>query len=184
MYALYTYFYTTQEFKNIYRINVSQISSLKVDKLADLLARILKKTSNMDEASIIDEYVAMVNISRNVSFIDVETPKTTEGKSTNGIRTNNTNDKISNLRLKNSNFREFEPSTSRSQLTMLNVPDLYQSHTRLASTSRSQSTRLGTNNGGDRHGSIEDSQDDYCYHLMVGAPTDDDNRSGEPMSNP
>ena len=145
-----------QEFETIYKINVSQISSLKVDKLSDMAERILKKSKRgMTGASIVDEYIAMVDISRNaaVTMNDVRLP--TEGKRT--------------LTLNASHLKQ----TSETATPLLNIPEWKETHAenevRFTSVSKSQSNYKPYVPL--RNNSV-DMEDDYAYQLMQ---NDDDN---------
>ena len=115
---------------------------MRVDKLADFIARHFKKhgIGSVDEASIIDEYVAMVNISRNVSLTNDqnETPHTTQRS------------------MIQPSMNLHQPSNSRS--TMLGVPDLYQSHFRFEDQ---------TNGKNQPKVVPDDSVNDCPYHLIT-----------------
>ena len=134
---------------------MSKINSLKVDKLADLVERIFKQNGgNIDEASILDEYISMVNISRNIPLAG--TLPTDVAKRTMTMSHSNSNINLNSNWKNGDNFKRLSLSKLATMNTMLNVPDSRQLQTRYASISKSQTRSTRDHNG----------SDDYSYQLL------------------
>ena len=137
-----------QEFETIYKINVSQITSLTVDKLSDVVERIFKKCAkDINKKSIVDEYIAMVEISRKAggTLNHGRLVLPAEGNST-----------LISDHLK-------KPSLSATALP--NVPDVYQSEGQNQERFTSI-TNIHSRSYVPLHNNSVDIMDDYSYQLM------------------
>lgn len=129
---------------------MSHISSLKVDKLSDLIERILKKTKRINATSIIDEYIGMVDISRKAANTN-DVPLPTHGKRT-----------LTYAWSKKNTFKK----------SITHFKPLSSSHGHWKVTDVDQ---LETENRSGYNHIDSDEENDYCYHLMQNNNSDTNN---------